>query len=302
MSKLTLTERRSHADEDTATGIVDHYIERCVRTFARENSTLIGTPPVVRHFTRSDGKQVTRVYPATGIGCQIDVLMCLEFSTMDLHGDTLRISLLDVSGGPSQEYVTVTVPNCVDDHDRWNGEEPLSHFLHTVVTSTYKRKTTNSRGVPFTTARVACSWCRGMDTYYYDDIPDGLLIWPRSIELTLQLVMSWCLDDPTAATRLEYTSDGDVDGVVVDGEGREDLHLSLPADTYPHLNRVLAWYVQGMCLETVTVPYTLDALKAVLDLWKTTQTAGTIQSVIDADVYDAAPVEKAGHFHNLISP
>lgn len=297
MNKLTLTERPSKALKATAVGMMDYYTEQCVSEFVRDNATLIDTPPVVKHFTRSDGKQVTRVYPATGVGCRVDALMCLEFSTLGVDGETLRISLLDVSGGPSQEYVTVTVPNCVDDEDVWGGWEPLSQFLHIVVTSTYKRKTTNSRGVPFTTARVACSWCRGMDTYYYDDIPDGLLIWPRSTELTLQLVMSWCLDDPTAATRLEYTSDGDVDGVVVDGEGREDLHLSLPADTYPNLNRVLAWYVQGMCLDTVTVPYTLDALKAVLDLWKTTQTAGTIQSVIDADVYDAAvPVEKGRPF------
>jgi len=296
MSKLILTERRSQADDDTATGMVDRSLEHGVRTFVRENSTLIDPPPVVRYFTRSDGKHVTRVYPATGTGCHIDVLMCLEFSTMDLYGDTLRISLLDVSGGPSQEYVTVTVPNCVDDHDRWNGAEPLAQFLHTVLTSTYKRKTIDSRGVPFTTARVARTWCRDMDTYYYDDIPDGLVIWPRSTELTMQLVMSWCLDDPTAAVRLDYTSDGDAAGIIVDGEGREDLRLSLPAGTYPHLNRVLAWYVQGMCLESVTVPYTLTSLRAVLDLWQTTQTAGSIQSVSDSDVYDAAPVEKAGRF------
>ena len=296
MSKLTLTERPSKALKATAVGMMDYYTEQCVSEFVRDNATLIDTPPVVKHFTRSDGKQVTRIYPATGVGCRVDALMCLEFSTLGVDGETLRISLLDVSGGPSQEYVTVTVPNCVDDEDVWGGWEPLEHFLHKVVTATYQRKPTNSRGVPFTTARIAHTWCMGMDSYYTDDMPDDMVIWPRSTELVMQFVMSWCLDDPTAGVRIYYRADGDVDGVIVDGEGREDLHLSLPAGTYPHLNRVLAWYVQGMCLDTVTVPYTLDALKAVVDLWQTTDTAPMIQRVIDSDVYDAAPVEKGRPF------
>lgn len=83
-------------------------------------------------------------------------------------------------------------------------------------------------------------------------------------------------------------------GLIVTGEGREDLNLSLPAGTYHHLNRVLAWYVQGMCLDTVTVPYTLDALKVVVEMWQTTDTAPMIQRVIDSDVYDA--VEKGRPF------
>lgn len=295
MSKIKFTERRSYADESTAVGMMDYYVEQCARTFVRENITLIDTPPVVRHYTRSDGLDVVRVYPARGFGCKIDVTLCVELSTLGVDGDTVRMSLLDVSGGPSQEYVTVTVPNRVNDYDVWEGAAPLKAFLHDVAVSTYKRKSIDSRGVHFSTARVAYAWCCSMCGTMDDAMPDDMVIWPRSTELVMQFVMSWCLDE-TDSVRHDLSADGDVMGLIVSGEGQEDLHLSLPAGTYPHLNRVLAWYVQGMCLDTVTVPHTLDALKAVVDLWQTTDTTPMIQRVIDSDVYAAAPVEKGRPF------
>lgn len=295
MSKITFTERRSCADESTAVGMMDLYAKQTARRFTRENAMVLDTPPVVRYYTRSDGLDVVRVYPARGFGCKIDVTLCVELSTLGVDGDTVRMSLLDVSGGPSQEYVTVTVPNRVNDYDVWEGAAPLKAFLHDVAVSTYKRKSIDSRGVHFSTARVAYAWCCSMCVTMDDDMSDELVVWPRSAELVMRLIRYWLMYE-TDSVRHDISSDGDVMGLIVSGEGREDLHLSLPAGTYHHLNRVLAWYVQGMCLDTVTVPYTLDALKAVVNLWQTTDTAPMIQRVIDSDVYDAAPVEKGRPF------
>lgn len=295
MSKLTLTERPSKALKATAVGMMDYYTEQCVSEFVRDNATLIDTPPVVKHFTRSDGLDVVRVYPARGFGCKIDVTLCVELYTLGVDGDTVRMSLLDVSGGPSKEYVTVTVPYRVNDYDVWDGVAPLKAFLHDVAVSTYKRKSIDSRGVHFSTARVAYAWCCSMCGTLDDDMSDELVVWPRSAELVMRMIRYWLMYE-TDSVRHDISADGDVMGLIVSGEGREDLHLSLPAGAYPHLNRVLAWYVQGMCLDTVTVPYTLDALKAVVNLWQTTDTAPMIQRVIDSDVYDAAPVEKGRPF------
>lgn len=293
--RLTLTERRSQADDDTATGVMDLYTKQVARRFTRENAMVLDTPPVVRYYNRSDGVAVVRVYPAHGFGCKIDVDLCVELSTLGVDGDTVRISLLDVSGGPSKEYVTVTVPNRVEDHDVWEGAAPLEAFLHAVAVDTYKRESIDSRGVHFSTAKIAYAWCLGMSTGVGGDMSDELVIWPRSAELVMRLIKRWCMYS-TDSVRHDISADGDVMGLIVTGEGREDLNLSLPAGTYHHLNRVLAWYVQGMCLDTVTVPYTLDALKAVVEMWQTTDTAPMIQRVIDADVYDAAPVEKGRPF------
>ena len=293
--RLTLTERRSQADDDTAIGVMDLYAKQVARRFTRENAMVLDTPPVVRYYNRSDGMAVVRVYPARGFGCKIDVDLCVEVSTLGVDGDTVRMSLLDVSGGPSQEYVTVTVLNRVDDHDVWEGAAPLEAFLHAVAVGTYKRESIDSRGVHFSTAKIAYAWCLGMSTGVGGDMSEELVIWPRSAELVMRLIKRWCMYS-TDSVRRDISADGDVMGLVVTGEGREDLNLSLPAGTFYHLNRVLAWYVQGMCLGTVTVPYTLDAIKAVVEMWQTTDTAPMIQRVIDSDVYDAAAVEKGRPF------
>lgn len=286
--RLTLTERRSQADDDTATGVMDLYTQQVARRFTRDNATLIDTPPVVKHFLRNDGKQVTRVYPATGVGCRVDAPMCLEFSTLGVDGEILRISLLDVSGGPSQEYVTVTVPNCVDDYDVWGGMEPLEHFLHKVVTATYQRKSILDRGVIFSTARVAHTWCVAMDIYFADDMPDDMVIWPCSTELVMQLIMYWCLDGATESVRVGYTSDGEVSGITVSADDRAELKLSAPGPHRPNMSRLLSWYQRGSDLDGGVIPYTLASLKAVFKLWQTTDSAGMLQTVRDSDTYAVA--------------
>jgi len=288
MSKLTLTERPSKALKATAVGMMEYYTEQCVSEFVRDNATLIDTPPVVKHFTRSDGKQVTRVYPATGVGCRVDALMCLEFSTLGVDGETLRISLLDVSGGPSQEYVTVTVPNCVDDEDVWGGWEPLEHFLHKVVTATYQRKSIRDRGVVFSTARIAYTWCVAMDVYFADDMPDDMMIWPCSTELVMQLLMYWRLDGAPESVLVEYTREGEVSGISVSADERAELKLSAPGPHRPNMSRLLSWYQRGSDLDGGVIPYTLASLKAVFKLWQTTDSAGMLQTVRESDTYAVA--------------
>lgn len=254
--------RRDQAARATPTGLMDVRTEQVVRGWIEANRLFLDVVPTVSYFTRSDGKKVTHVYAPKAIDCVAEPTQLLELSTMGVEGAMLSISLLDVVDGTPREYVTVTVPHHVTSEGVWTGSGPVRAFLDEMRVVTYRRPSS----LPISTARVGVHWCddlHGVPEYE----TQGAQVWPRCPETVMQLLIEWCPDDFPAD--FGFDTDSRAPGITVECEGLGDLKLLVPSPALHDGDCTLSWSQRGCDFEGV-VPYTVTALRAVFDTWRTT--------------------------------
>lgn len=243
-------------------GLMDVCTEQVVRGWIEANRLFLDSVNTVEHFTRSDGKKVTHVYAPKAIDCVAEPTQLLELSTMVVDGGMLSISLLDVVDGTPREYVTVTVPHHVTSEGVWTGSGPVRAFLDEMRVVAYRRPSS----LPISTARVGVYWCDDLHGVGEYEAP-GVQVWPRCPETVMQLLMEWCPDDFSAV--FSFDTDTRVPGITVECEGLGDLKLLVPSPALRDGGHILSWSQSGGDFEGV-VPYTVTALRAVFDTWRTT--------------------------------